>query len=411
MIQVLMNKLNTQKEWQTMSDDSTGDEIESLSSISTMASPSHAEQNDAGEGGDMLREDVQHDSQRSLSKASTATSTADMGRDRIQTIEKLKVKKSVSSQFAEIRRAGSGDFKELKQTISFHAADLERKQSQEHAAKLEKISAEHNETKRLHRGAEQEANALKIKLTSAESQAKLLQARLDESQKDRSNNEKDRRSMRQQMEEVWQRIIAAEGELCKYDVEKISQAAEVERLTAARREVKEATQAIKKERDVAQSREEELRREHDDLFQQLSDAKRERDVAPVKLEADKREVIAKLERQIDRMTMKARARKEEIAQLEQSKVFLQKQLQHVQIVTEEDLNQLTDEISMVKKDLKTCHAKKAELSKMIEDMRIKCRSQVFQPATPRTLRTPRTELTPRTPRTQLTPRTPRTVPE
>eukprot|EP00928_Gymnodinium_smaydae_P000276 TRINITY_DN10103_c1_g1_i1.p1 TRINITY_DN10103_c1_g1~~TRINITY_DN10103_c1_g1_i1.p1 ORF type:complete len:379 (+),score=89.35 TRINITY_DN10103_c1_g1_i1:152-1288(+) len=367
MIQTFTGRRDIRKVKQSMSDGSTSDGNES--NDSTMASSLYLEPHDT----------VPCEEQRFPAQESTTATSVDMYRDRLKTIEELQVHMtgSLSSEFAGVVRQSSGDWKHLGQSIPFHANDLESsrlKKQQEHEAKLKKIAAEHDETKRLHRGAEKEANALQIKLASTQDRAKMLQARLDECQKERSDTDQDRRSMREQMEELWQRVIAAEGELCQHKTESVSLAAEVERLTAARRESKEAEKAAKSERDAAQAKEDEFRRKQSDLLQQFADAKRERDISALKLEAEKRETIARLERQIERMITKANARKEEIMQLEHSKAMGQRQLEQVQKEKDDGLRVLTDKIAKVQKDLKACEARKADLRRIIEDLRNACRA-------------------------------------
>eukprot|EP00928_Gymnodinium_smaydae_P030870 TRINITY_DN22828_c0_g2_i2.p1 TRINITY_DN22828_c0_g2~~TRINITY_DN22828_c0_g2_i2.p1 ORF type:complete len:787 (-),score=195.15 TRINITY_DN22828_c0_g2_i2:451-2811(-) len=318
-----------------------------------------------------LRKEVEDMGNRLLTRESAEKTLADMQREHTQKIEELKVQmaESMSKELAELRRQSLGDMEELRQSISSHmtgvgSAQLQ-KQSEEHEAKITKIAAEHDETRRQHRDAEQEANALKVKVASAEERAQMLQSRLDEFMKERSGTEEDRRSMRQQSEQQWQRVAAAEGELQKYKAENASQAADIERLHAAR---KEDAEAANRERDAAQARQDELQRKNTDLWQQISDSKREREIAQIKLEAEKREAITKLEMQIERMTMEVEVSKEQMKQLQHGKVAMEAEIQEVKREKDESIRQLHEELNQAHEDLEESNAEKTELLDMLHEM-------------------------------------------
>eukprot|EP00928_Gymnodinium_smaydae_P030876 TRINITY_DN22828_c0_g4_i1.p1 TRINITY_DN22828_c0_g4~~TRINITY_DN22828_c0_g4_i1.p1 ORF type:complete len:820 (-),score=222.43 TRINITY_DN22828_c0_g4_i1:116-2494(-) len=318
-----------------------------------------------------LRKEVEDMGNRLLTRESAEKTLEGMQREHTQKIEELKVQmaESMSKELAELRRQSLGDMEELRQSISSHmtgvgSAQLQ-KQSEEHEAKITKIAAEHEETRRLHRDAEQEANTLKVKLAAAEERAQMLQARLDEFMKERTDNDEDRRSMRQQSEQQWQRVATAEAELQKYKAENASQAADLQRLHAAR---KEDAEAAKRDREAAQAREAELQRKNNELWQQISDEKREREIAALKLEAEKKEAITKLEMQIERLNMEVEARKEQTAQIQQIKNALEEELEDVQRERDDTIRQLQDDLSQVHEDLEEVNAEKSELLHMLDEM-------------------------------------------
>eukprot|EP00928_Gymnodinium_smaydae_P020250 TRINITY_DN17827_c0_g1_i1.p1 TRINITY_DN17827_c0_g1~~TRINITY_DN17827_c0_g1_i1.p1 ORF type:complete len:779 (+),score=246.68 TRINITY_DN17827_c0_g1_i1:85-2421(+) len=318
-----------------------------------------------------IKKEIEDMGNRLLTRESAEKTLEDMQKEHLLKIDELKAEMadSMTKELAALRRQSLGDMEELRQSISSHVTGIGsaqlQKQSEEHEAKLSKIAAEHDETRRLHRDAEQEAIALKVKLASAEERAQMLQARLDEFQKERCDTDEDRRSMRQQSEQQWQRVAAAEGELQRYKAENASQAADLERIAAARRE---DADAVRRDREAAQAKEEELQRKNSELWQQITEATREREVASLKLEAEKREAITKLEMQIERMNMEAEVRKEQMTQLQQSKVAMEADLQHARQERDDSIRRLEDELTQVHEDLEESNAEKDELLHMLDEM-------------------------------------------
>eukprot|EP00928_Gymnodinium_smaydae_P053695 TRINITY_DN37621_c0_g1_i1.p1 TRINITY_DN37621_c0_g1~~TRINITY_DN37621_c0_g1_i1.p1 ORF type:complete len:817 (-),score=184.57 TRINITY_DN37621_c0_g1_i1:362-2728(-) len=288
-----------------------------------------------------------------------------MSCDRLQKIEDLTAQMAASM----LRHQNPGDMDEPRQV------DQLQKQSEEHEAMLRKISAEHDETKQLYRGAEQEANALKVKLAFAEERAEMLQARLDELQRERSDSDQDKRSMKQQLEQLWERVVVAEGSLHKCRTENEVLTSSLERLTAAQRENVKVAQEAKRERDAAEAREEELQRKNMELWKEVAEAKREHEIATCKLETEKKEAVTWLERQIERMMMRSEVRKEQMTQLQQSQVMFKVEREQAQKEKDAELRRVTEQLTAAHKALNVSESEKTELLQLLDEMESSMRSK------------------------------------
>eukprot|EP00928_Gymnodinium_smaydae_P079278 TRINITY_DN63248_c0_g1_i1.p1 TRINITY_DN63248_c0_g1~~TRINITY_DN63248_c0_g1_i1.p1 ORF type:complete len:377 (+),score=88.68 TRINITY_DN63248_c0_g1_i1:50-1132(+) len=263
--------------------------------------------------------------------------SADMQCDRLQKIEELTVR------IAELilHHQCFGDVEGLKQSIACHVSSLGSAQSQDksdvHAAKVDKVSAKRDVFRHAFPSAEQEASGLKSKLASVEERAHMLQARLDELQMERSNDEKDKRSMRQQMEQL--------------KIDNALATANLERMT-------EATQA-------AQRRAEELQKKTHQLEQQIANASKDHELAVFQLQAEKKDAVTQLQRHIERIKLKDEVRQGQLSQLQ---IVFKAELEKTQREKDDDLRILTDKLTKARNNLQESNAEKTELLQMIDSM-------------------------------------------
>merc|ERR1712079_805463 len=108
------------------------------------------------------------------------------------------------------------------------------------------------------RAAEEEVAELRIRLASAEERSKMFQSRQEEFQKERAEFDDERRTLRLQTEQQWQKFSTAEGETQKSRAETELHRTELARMAAQRAEEMDA---MKKEREAWSLREAELQRE------------------------------------------------------------------------------------------------------------------------------------------------------
>merc|ERR1712232_1043968 len=98
----------------------------------------------------------------------------------------------------------------------------------------------------------------------------MLQLRQEELRKERTSFDEERKSLRQQSEQQWQKLTSVEGDTQRYKAETEVQRAEVSRLNSLRAE--DADQA-RKEREAWQARQAELQRELSELHRSLEETK------------------------------------------------------------------------------------------------------------------------------------------
>lgn len=132
---------------------------------------------------------------------------------------------------------------EMQQTM---AAEFEKWRTQSMQEQADKMAALEAEVERLQvkaKEADDEAVDLRIKLASSEERVKHVNHRIEELQGDRHKVEDERKSMRSEKDQQWERLNTAERELFKAKADAEVQRGEVERLMKAKAEDEDAFRA------------------------------------------------------------------------------------------------------------------------------------------------------------------------
>lgn len=230
------------------------------------------------------------------------------------------------------------------------------------------VRSELQESVRAQRAVEAEVSELRVRLAAAEERGRLLQERQEDMRKERADLDEERRGLRQQCKEQWNKASAAEGELHQLKAECETLRLESGRLGGLR---DEAAEALRGEREAWLAREAELRRAADELRGRLEEAKREAEVEALKAESRRREEETALRLQVERLEAEVAGRQEQLRQAEQLRARLESERAAALQREEEARRQSQQEqqrLERLDQELQQSMKREQELSEMLSEV-------------------------------------------
>eukprot|EP00929_Paragymnodinium_shiwhaense_P003183 TRINITY_DN10360_c0_g1_i1.p1 TRINITY_DN10360_c0_g1~~TRINITY_DN10360_c0_g1_i1.p1 ORF type:complete len:823 (-),score=252.97 TRINITY_DN10360_c0_g1_i1:368-2836(-) len=285
-------------------------------------------------------------------------------------------KKSIEETRQEMQQAMSQEFEKW------------RKDSlQESAAKLASMEAELLELRSKIKAAEDEAVGLRIKYASSEERAKYVTARLEELQSDRNNFEDERKNMRTEKDQQWERLTTAESNLFKARADAEVQRAEVARLQAARAEEEDNfrrekarwkdeqntdQEAFRREREMWREEKSQLEKEVSQLRHGSESAKRDSEVRVLQVEKQQQEETSKLSARIARLEAEAQVLSEKLVAAQDARERLEAERDQALSRQEEIRIRSSEEVRRVREqwnqELGEMHQREAELMHMLQEV-------------------------------------------
>jgi len=276
---------------------------------------------------------------------------------------------AMSKELEKMRKQSLVDLEGLRQSVENHVSHLDSnhqsRQTEEQGARVAKLQVDLQETLRAQRVAEEEASGLRVRLASAEERAKMLQTRQEELRKERVELDDERRTLRLQSEQQWQKLSAAESELHKLRAEAEAQRTELVRLNATKAQDAEN---VSKERDVWKNKEQELQQEIAELRGQLEDTRSDSEVQALKAEGEQREVVAQLRLHVEKLECEAATRTEQLTQQQQLRLQLDAERNVAQQREDALKRQGALELRRCEEELEEARAREAELMHMLNEV-------------------------------------------
>jgi len=263
-----------------------------------------------------IKQEMDDLNQRLLTKESAEKTLEDIRVEQLRGIDEMRedVTQAMTKELEKMRKQSLQDLDTLRQSVEKHVTHSEdadqAQQTEEHEARLRKTQAELQDAVRLQRAINDEAADLRVRRAVAEERSKMLQLRQEDLRKERSNFDEERKSLRQQSEQTWQKLTSVEGDTHRYKAEVEVQRVELTRLNAARAE------------DVEQARlegvawralEAELQGEISEAQRRLEQAKREAELQAIREQSERREACAQLRLQMERLEVEAATQVEQLS--------------------------------------------------------------------------------------------------
>lgn len=183
--------------------------------------------------------------------------------------------------------------------------------------------------------------------------------------RERADFEEERKSLRQQSEQQWQKLTSVEGELQRFKAEAEVQRAELTRLNTARAD---GIEAMRKEREAWRTREADLQQEIADLSTQFDGAKREGELSSLKLESEQRDAVSQLRLQIDRLEAEANGRAEQLKEVQLARERLEADKAASRQREEALRQQIVLETRQYQEELEDLRSREAELMHMLNEV-------------------------------------------
>lgn len=318
-----------------------------------------------------LQQEMEDLNKRLLTKESAEETLEQLRDHQFQKIDEMKeeMTTSMSKELDKMRRQSFMDLENLRKSVELHVSHLDnshhQRNAEEHEARVGKLQAEVQEAVRMQRASEEEASDLRVRLASAEERAKMLQDRQDELKRERGNFDEERRSLRQQSEQQWQKLSTVEGELQRFKAEAEVQRAELARLNAARAE---DADALRRERETWRAREAELQQEIAELSKQFDEAQREAEVQSLRAESEQREALSQLRLQLERLEAEAATRAEQLSQAQQAQSQLSAEKAAAKQREDALKQQIVLESRQYQEELEELKQREAELMHMLNEV-------------------------------------------
>jgi len=308
---------------------------------------------------------------RLLTKDSAEETLKGMRDEQFQKIDEMReeMTKAMTAELAKMREKSFQDLENLKQSVERHVTNLDdthhQRHTEEHQVHITKMQAELQEALRSQKAIDEEAAGLRIRLAAAEERAKMLQARQEEVRKERAFFDEERRSLRQQSEQQWQKLTSVEGDLQKFKAEAEVRRSELGKLNGKRAEDAEAA---RRERDSWRLMEQDLQHEIATLHQNLEQAKRDTDVQALTVEGQRREACTQLRLQIERLEIEAAQRSEQLNSARQLQAELEAEREDAKL-REQDLRQIgAMELKQCQDELDEAKQREQELMAMLHEI-------------------------------------------
>lgn len=309
--------------------------------------------------------------QRLLTKEKAEKTLEDMRREQGERIDLMKVEmaKTMTLELEKMREFSMQDFNSLKQSVEQHVEQISSSQQQrsteEHEARVEKLQAELQDSLKGQKSAEDEASGLKVRLASVEERAKMLQARQEELRNERQQFDDERKELRTQSEQQWQKLMSTENEVQRCKMEADAQKGELARATAKRSEDDEAA---RRDRDAWRSREAEMQQEVQGLQRQLEEAKREAEVQALRSGTEQREAENEMKRQVERLQDEAISKADQLSKAHETCARMEAEKEASRQREEGLRHQSAAEIRQLQEDIDQARDREAELMDMLHDI-------------------------------------------
>lgn len=318
-----------------------------------------------------LQQEMEDLNKRLLTKESAELTLDEMREEQVQKMDTMRVemKRAVTVELEKLRMQSMQDMNTFRQSMEKHVTHIDTSHAQrrleEHEERVAKMQADLQSAVKAQRSAEEEANDLRVRLASSEERAKMLQVRQEEFRKERDDFEQERRSMRQQSQEQWQKLGIIEGELQRFKAEAEVQRNELSRLNTVRAEDSES---LRRDRETFRVREMELQREISEQQRKLDEARRDAEVQALRAESEQRETVSQLRLQIERLEAEAASRAEQIHQGQQLRIQLEAERAAAQQREESLKLQAAQELRRCQEDLEEAKVREVELMHMLNEV-------------------------------------------
>jgi len=305
-----------------------------------------------------------------LTKESAEQTLEDIRKEQFKKIDEMRdeMAQTMKKELDQMRQQSLQDLDTLRQSVEKHVAQdgmQQSSQAEEHEAHLGKMQAELQNAVRSKRSVEEEASELRVRLAAAEERSKMLQLRQEELRNERGNFDEERKSLRQQSDQQWQKLRSGEGDAQKYKAEVEVQRAELGRLNAGRAE--DAEQA-RIEHEARRAREAELQQEIGQLHRKLEEAKRKAEVRAIRAETERREACTQLRSQIERLEVEGAAQAEPLSSARKLQAQLEAECEEAKQRVELLRQQGAFELKQCQDELEEATGREEELMRMLDEV-------------------------------------------
>jgi len=316
-----------------------------------------------------LQQEMQQINDRLLTKESAVNAMDDLSRKHDSKIDDMRreITQVMSRQMEEAKRHSQEELDRLKQSVEKSSQESERakRDAEAQEAQIAKLQANLHAAQEGRQAAEAEVSALKVRLATAEERSTMLQTRQEELRRERQDYDEERKGLRQQGEQQWQRLALVEAELAKLKPETEGQRTEISRLAAARAEESEN---LRKEREHWRDREAQLQNEVRDVRQEFDSLKRETELEALKQENKHKEELAKLKQQMERLEGEVSIRNEQLSDAQKTVASLEAERAMAQHREDQMRQQQKEEQMRWQEEMQDAKEREEELMRMLSEV-------------------------------------------
>jgi len=340
--------------------------LECISKLKEKASDSREEEL---EDRRRIQQEMAEINNKLLTKDSAEQTMGEMRREQFGKIDEMKdqMTQAMREQLDQLRKTSYEDMETLRRHVEKSSLEAwkAKKETEEHEAKEVRLQAELQQARQAGRDAEAEASALKVRLATAEERRNMLQERQEELRKERIDLDEERKGLRHQGEQQWQRMTVVEAELQKFKSGAEVGSVELNRLNAARAEDNENS---RQEREHWRARDVEMNSEIRNLQRQLDEAKKDHEVQELKAESERREAVGKLKMKLERLQGEASSRADQLNESQKQVASLEAERAMAQQREDAMRHQANLEIKRRQEELEDARAREAELMQMLHEV-------------------------------------------
>jgi len=278
---------------------------------------------------------------------------------------KDEVSQVMSKELAEIRKWQQQDLVKLKQSVESQVSSLDSSHSQrfvkEHEDRIQKLQDQMKEALSSQKTAEDEAAKLRVQCALAEERTKMLQQRQEELRKERGDFDEERKNLRQQNEQQWQKLTAAEGELQRHKAEAEVSRTELARVNKVREEDRNNWQ---RERDNWRSAESNYQREVAELNRKLEEARRDAQTQAY----EQRDAVSQLRSKLDKKESEVATITEKLSQEELARSKLEVDIKTIEQREETYKQSAAKDLRQCQDQLQDARVRESELMHMLQEV-------------------------------------------
>jgi len=302
-----------------------------------------------------------------LTKESAEKTLEVMRAEQSKKMDELKdeVSQVMSKELAEIRKWQQQDLVKLKQSVESQVSTLDSSHSQrfvkEHEDRIQTLQDQVKEALSSQKTAEDESAKLRVQCALAEERTKMLQQRQEELRKERGDFDEERKGLRQQNEQQWQKLTAAEGELQRHKAEAQVSRTELARVNKVREEDRDNWQ---RERDTWRTAENDYQREVAELKRKLEEARRDAQSQAF----EQREVVSQLRSQLEKKESEVAAITEKLSQEELARSKLEVDIKTIEQREETYKQSAARDMRQCQEQLQDARVRETELMHMLQEV-------------------------------------------
>jgi len=302
-----------------------------------------------------------------LTKESAEKTLEVMRAEQSKKMDELKdeVSQVMSKELAEIRKWQQQDLVKLKQSVESQVSSLDSSHSQrfvkEHEDRIQKLQDQMKEALSSQKTAEDEAAKLRVQCALAEERTKMLQQRQEELRKERGDFDEERKNLRQQNEQQWQKLTAAEGELQRHKAEAEVSRTELARVNKVREEDRNNWQ---RERDNWRSAESNYQREVAELNRKLEEARRDAQTQAY----EQRDAVSQLRSKLDKKESEVATITEKLSQEELARSKLEVDIKTIEQREETYKQSAAKDLRQCQDQLQDARVRESELMHMLQEV-------------------------------------------